>query len=430
MKVAIIGSGIAGLSAAYYLNKFCDIQLYEAGPRLGGHTATVDIELEQQKYAIDTGFIVYNDWTYPNFIKLLEELQVENQATPMGFSVKCEKQNIEYCGSGLNGFFAQRKNVIKPIMWTLLRDILRFNEQTLKALSLQTISADQTLDDFLSQNHYSEAFKTHYIIPMAAAIWSSGSETIRRFPFLFFANFFKNHGLLSLKDRPQWRVIKGGSKSYIAPLVESFKDKISINCPVLAIQRADDGVYIKTQNHTTKFDQVVIATHSDQALNLLADPSATEKDILTAIPYQQNDIVLHTDIGLLPKNKRTWSSWNFLLNELNYEKPILTYNMNILQGIKSKHTFCVTLNATHTIDPNKIIGRYQYSHPVFSSAAVKAQEQWQTINGQNRSWFCGAYWYNGFHEDGVKSGIRVANAIGALTNEQRNLSGSRAAQAL
>ncbi|ODS22766.1 FAD-dependent oxidoreductase [Candidatus Endobugula sertula] len=418
MKIAIIGSGISGLTCAYLLNRQHDITIFESSDSVGGHTATKDVNVNGQHYAIDTGFIVYNDWTYPNFIKLLDELKVVTQPTDMSFSVHCESSGLEYGGSHLNTLFAQRRNLFKPRYWQMLRDILRFNKESIADLELEKVDPDSTLGDYLHKQHYSSAFIQDYLIPMGSAIWSASTQTMLNFPLLFFIRFFKNHGLLSVNHRPQWRVISGGSKCYLTPLKESFKEKIKTSCRVDTVTRSEKGVTINAKGcEPESFDQVVFACHSDQALAMLAHPSIEEQRLLSAIPYQNNDVVLHTDTQLLPKRKLAWSSWNYLKASNNQTaqqqaSAILTYNMNILQGIVAPETFCVTLNATDKIDATKILGRYQYAHPVFSLASEAAVKNWYTINGINRTWFCGAYWGNGFHEDGVNSALRVTEALG------------------
>lgn len=413
MKIAIIGSGISGLTAAYLLNRKHDIEVFEKDSRLGGHTATIDIELEGKRYAIDTGFIVYNDWTYPNFIKLLDQLGVERQETAMGFSVSCQKTGLEYSGGSPNALFAQRKNLLSPSFWRMLRDIVRFNKEAERDLHEKTIDAEMTLGEYLSQNNYSDAFSQYYLIPMGAAIWSASLAAMKAFPVQFFVRFFYNHGLLNIFNRPQWRVIKGGSRSYIDPLVNTYRDKISLGVDIVSVKREQSGVRILLQDGSSKtFDHVVFACHSDQALKLLEDPSDEEQSILGNIQYQENQVVLHYDDTILPKRRSTWSSWNYRLDGTEESLPVLTYNMNILQGLEDQKVFCVTLNEDTHIDPQKILGRFQYAHPQFSKAATLAQARWSEINGVNNSWFCGAYWANGFHEDGVVSALRVAEQFG------------------
>ena len=433
MKIAIIGSGISGLTAAYYLKKNHEIFVYESSSVVGGHTATIDVELEGQKFAVDTGFIVYNDWTYPNFIRLLKQLNVETQTTSMSFSVANDMNGLEYAGSNFSTLFAQRKNLLKPSFWRLLKDIMRFNRQSLKDLETGNIPEDLSLQQYLDNNNYSEAFTTNYLIPMGAAIWSAGVDSMLDFPLLFFVRFFKNHGLLSVTNRPQWRVIKGGSRQYLAPLTNSFLHCIKTNCKITSIARNADAVTITTaEGEKAQYDAVIFATHSDQALALLDQPTACEQEILQAIPYQNNEVVLHTDISRLPKSRRAWACWNYRLSAdadnvaddktnaktnaktegaRQGEMTRLTYNMNLLQSIDSPHTFCVSLNQTELIDPTKILGQFNYSHPVFTLEGIKAQMRWSELAGKNRTWFCGAYWANGFHEDGVASALRIAEAI-------------------
>lgn len=416
-KIAIIGSGISGLTAAYLLNKNHDITLFEKEKRLGGHTATIDIEHNNRSYAIDTGFIVFNDWTYPNFIELLSQIGVASQPTSMGFAVSCDATGLEYSGENLNTIFAQRKNMLSPKFYAMLRDIIRFNREARNDLQRQSISADMSLGEYLEANNYSDSFSRFYLVPMGAAIWSASLAKMKEFPVHFFVQFFHNHGLLNIFDRPQWHVIKGGSKEYITPLTKSFADKIFCDAEIKTVERSKDGVILHFNNgEALSFDDVVFATHSDQALDLLQSPSDAERDILEQIPYCENSVVLHTDTHLLPKIKKTWSSWNYRLqadNDLSMNAlPVVTYNMNILQGISSEDTFCVTLNADELIDESKILGRFRYAHPQFSVAGIEAQKRWQEINGVNHTWFCGAYWANGFHEDGVVSALRVAECFG------------------
>lgn len=443
MKIAIVGSGISGLTSAYLLAKKHDVVLYEAADRIGGHTATMDVNYQNTSYAIDTGFIVFNDRTYPNFQKLLEQLSVDYQKTDMGFSVSCDITGLEYSGDNLNTLFAQRRNIFSRSHWIMIKDILRFNKEA--PLYLLDNNDDITLGEYLLANHYSSVFIDKYLIPMGAAIWSASTSVMQQFPLKFFIQFFVNHGLLNVNNRPQWYVIKGGSKSYIDPLIASFKDSIKLSSAVVSIVRQSllkgpSGdvtndlkqpqtlpVKITTANGDVDYyDHVIVASHSDQALALLDDASAAEKEILGAIDYRDNEVVLHTDHTLLPKNPLTWSSWNYriindssttdesiskALNNPTDKPPALTYNMNILQGIQSPCTFCVTLNSTENIAKASILGTYHYAHPVFTAAAVKAQSRWKDINGIHNTWYCGAYWGNGFHEDGVSSAVRIAKAF-------------------
>lgn len=410
-KIAVIGAGISGLTAAYKLSRDHDVHVFEADSRIGGHTATKEVRLEGQQYRIDTGFIVFNDWTYPNFIQLMDELGVTSKPTSMGFSLSCRQTGLEYSGSGLGGLFAQKRNLLSLSHWRMLCDIFRFNREAAEHLELNVVSEHVCLGDYLDRHGYSEAFRRYYLVPMAAAIWSSGLGHVEQMPVRFFVRFFMNHGLLSIKNRPQWRVIEGGSSQYLTPLTRPFADQIRTNCPVKSVKRQETMVLVNSVSEKNEaFDEVVFACHSDQALEILADASEEEKRLLSAIPYTKNEAVLHWDERLLPKNRRTWSSWNYLLGRQE-DQAVLTYNMNILQGIQSNKTFCVTLNATESIDPDKIWGVYKYSHPEFRLEGVQAQERLAQLNGSNNTWFCGAWCRNGFHEDGVVSALDVASGI-------------------
>ncbi len=419
MKIAVIGSGISGMAAAHYLAPDHDITLFEAGKVLGGHTATIDVRHKGRDYAIDTGFIVFNDWTYPEFIRLMDKLDVKSQSTRMSFSVSDRESGIEYAGSGLDALFAQRRNLVSPRFLSLVNGILRFNAQATKHLAENPHCESMCLGEYLDYYRYPASFRDLYLLPMGAAIWSSGTDGMLRFPLRFFVRFFHNHGLLNIRNRPQWRVICSGSGSYIAPLTASYREGIELGNPVKSVSRVEQPagrgyVLVESERFTATYDQVIFACHSDQALRLLADASGMEKTILGAIPYNRNQVVLHTDASLLPKNRKCWSSWNVAMKGVEMVEPTLTYNMNILQGIESDDTFCVTLNQTGAIDPATIIGEYEYDHPVFTEEGVMAQQRWHEINGNNNTWFCGAYWRNGFHEDGVWSALRVAQGIESL----------------
>ncbi|WP_247256328.1 NAD(P)/FAD-dependent oxidoreductase [Pseudomonas moorei] len=412
MKIAIIGSGISGLTCAYLLNRRHEITLFEASDWVGGHTHTVDVTVDGRPYAVDTGFIVFNDWTYPNFIRLLGQIGVGFKPTEMSFSVTDPDTGLEYNGNNLNSLFAQRRNLLSPGFWGMLRDILRFNKQALSDLQEQRIQPDTTLDDYLKAGGYGERFILHYIVPMGSAIWSMPMADMLAFPLQSFVRFFKNHGLLSVNNRPQWQVIEGGSSAYIAPLTASFREKIRLNCPVTRVERDADGVVIHSHAGSERFDKVVFACHSDQALQLLAAPSEAEHSILGALPYADNEVVLHTDTRLLPQRKLAWASWNFRLGGPGHTRAAVTYDMNILQGIQSETTFCVSLNQSAAINPLKVLAKYTYAHPQYSLAAVAAQARRSELDGQQHTWYCGAYWANGFHEDGVVSALRVARAFG------------------
>jgi predicted NAD/FAD-binding protein len=406
MRIAVIGSGIAGNIAAWKLSRDHEVTVFEADSRIGGHTNTVDVALGGEKFAVDTGFIVFNEWTYPNFIAMLNELGVEWQDSNMGFSVQHESSGLEYCGSNLDSLFAQRSNLFRPSFHRMIRDILRFNREAPRLLN--PCAADLTLAEYLSENAYSSGFVEHFIIPMGAAIWSSSASMMQRMPARFFVRFFQNHGLLSVNDRPVWKVIKGGSREYVRKLVQSHRDRIRLDAPVERIWRNPHGVRIKVRGaEPQNFDGVFIACHSDQALRMLADPSTLEEKVLGAIRYQPNEAVLHTDISLMPKRRRAWAAWNAHIMERPNSPVAVTYNMNILQGLQAPEQFLVTLNNDQDIESSKIIQRISYSHPVFTPEAVAAQKYHEQVNGERHTWFCGAYWRYGFHEDGVVSALNA-----------------------
>lgn len=414
-NIAIIGSGISGLTAAYLLNReHNDVTLFEANDYLGGHTHTKDVLLGGKSYPVNTGFIVFNDWTYPNFIKLMDQLGVKSEESDMSFSVRCENTGLEYNGTNLNTLFAQRINLVRPSFLRMIKDILRFNKETVAALEANQINDTETLGEYLSRHQYSDGFTRHYIVPMGAAIWSASVEVMMDFPLKFFLRFFNNHGMLSVDDRPQWRVISGGSRSYIDPITAGFKNNIRFNTPIKRVERQADHVTLLTdQGESYTFDEVVFACHSDQALAMLAEPTQDELSVLGALPYQDNSVVLHTDNRLMPKKPLAWASWNYHIPQRANDCAAVTYNMNMLQNFHdAPETLLVTLNRTHEIDPAKIIDQYSYSHPVFTLDGIAAQQQHHAISGHNRTHYCGAYWFNGFHEDGVNSALRVAKHFG------------------
>jgi len=408
MKIAIIGSGIAGNVAAYHLHKDHDITLFEANDYVGGHTHTHTVEWQGRHYPIDTGFIVFNYRTYPNFIHLLNELKVPIQPTNMSFSVKCENTGLEYNGNNLNSLFAQRSNLLRPSFHRMLRDILRFNRQAPSLL--QNCDDSLSLGTYLQQQAYSREFIEHYIIPMGAAIWSTDPQSMQDFPAYNFVRFFQNHGLLNVSDRPTWYVIKGGSNQYVNKLIHPFRDRIRLNTSIHCIRRFPTHVEITPRNQPSeRFDAVFIASHSDQALAMLNDATPLEQEILGAIPYQKNTAILHTDQSVLPKRRLAWAAWNYHLLPQHPSRVALTYNMNILQGLGASDQFCVTLNNDSAIDQSRIIKRITYHHPVFTPTGMAAQQRQHEINGQNRTYFCGAYWRYGFHEDGVVSALNAIN---------------------
>jgi len=411
MKIAIVGSGISGLVTAYLLAQDHDITVYEAADYIGGHTNTVSVELKGKEYEVDTGFIVYNEKNYPNFVKLLDQLEIPSQPTNMSFSVRCKITGLEYNGTSINKLFAQRSNLLRPSFYRMIKDILRFNRDAKQFLKSENLKL--TFEEFLEKGNYSPQLREDYAIPMTSAVWSGSPSQVLNTPFYFIARFYENHGMLNIDDRPQWRVIKNGSRQYVVRLVERFQDQIRLQCPVKRIVRSKDGVEISSSDgKASQFDTVILATHSDQALEILEKPSPAEIEILGAIRYQKNEAVLHWDDSLLPKKKLAWAGWNYHKMPDSPNGTSVTYNMNILQGIESESTFCVSLNMTDKIDPTKLIKTFIYSHPVFSGNAIEAQKRLGEINGANRTYFCGAYWGSGFHEDGVNSALNVCRYFG------------------
>lgn len=414
MRIAVIGGGISGMMSWYLLRQQHQVTLFEAGNYLGGHTATVDVSVNGREYAVDTGFIVFNNWTYPLFNRFIAELQVPFQHTTMSFAVTDRAADFEYNGNNLWSLFAQKRNLLRPFFWRMLRDIVRFNKIAKQAVADNSADLDLPIDAFLQKHQLGNDMRDKYLLPMGAAIWSAGLTAMPDFPLRFFLQFCNNHGLLNINDRPQWAVIKGGSRQYVnAMLAKCGTDGIRLNSPVAQVRRFDESVEIALADGSTEhFDQVVFACHSDQALKLLADATATERQVLGGIAYQDNDVVLHTDIRLLPKRKAAWAAWNYLLGADAATRATLSYNMNMLQGIQSEHTFVVSLNASNQIAAEHVLRRFNYAHPVYNQSTMQSQARRNEIDGQNRSYFCGAYWYNGFHEDGVRSAVDVAAMLG------------------
>jgi len=462
-RIAIIGSGVSGLTCAHYLGTQHDVTVFEANDYIGGHVNTIDVALQDGKKAkssnvessaIDTGFIVFNERTYPNFFRLLHELQVPFQATDMSFSVKNTARHFEYNGHTLNTLLSQRKNVLNPKFWQFIKVILQFNKH-IKQLRQDYDSAraagqdisgftEQTLGDYLAQKNYGQLFTNNYLLPMVSAIWSTSLDEVQDFPLVFFAQFFDNHGLLDVVNRPQWFTIKGGSKQYVNKLIPRFikaGGKVRVNSPVQSVTRDGKQVTLTVQNALTVqdkgnadnrsenlvFDEVIFACHADTALKILKDASTDESEVLSHFHFTENTVILHTDTSVLPKKPLAWASWNYLIDEKpsdnvtdknqagvntqTPEKPVLTYHMNILQRLTKKHNYLVTLN--HEIDDQQIVKSIDYSHPLFDLKMIEAQTKWSSISGIGlHTHFCGAYWFNGFHEDGVRSGLRVCQALG------------------
>ncbi|WP_019529545.1 NAD(P)/FAD-dependent oxidoreductase [Dasania marina] len=411
-KIAIIGSGISGQSAGYLLSRKHQVTLFEANDYLGGHTATVDVELDGKQLAIDTGFIVFNDRTYPNFIKLMTHLDIDIQPTEMSFSVHNHANGLEYNGHNIDTLFAQRRNLFNPRFYGFIKEILRFNKLAKKADAGVLTGSNETLGSFLDKHDFGDYFANNYILAMVSAIWSSSINGCREFPLSIFLQFFNNHGLLDINNRPQWYVIKGGSRSYIPHLIRPIQD-VRLNSPVLSVARQEHKVTVVMADYCEQFDEVIFACHADQALALLDDPSIQEKAVLGRLVYRENEVVLHTDTALLPRRKKAIASWNYWIDSDSNDLPCVTYDMNILQGLDVGENVFVTLNKTQSIDPDKILRRFSYSHPVITLESISAQAKRAEICGINHTHFCGAYWYNGFHEDGLRSALDVCQRFGA-----------------
>lgn len=423
MRIAIIGTGISGLVAAHHLHRDHEVTLFEAGDHIGGHTHTHDVTFAGEEHAIDTGFIVFNEANYPQFCSLLRSLGVESQPTSMSFSVRCDKSGIEYNGSSLNQIFTQRLNLFRPGFLRMLRDIMRFNREAIALVSsggtqaaVGRASAPEddatTVDEFVAQHKLGRAFYERYLVPLGASLWSCPAEKFRQFPIRFVIEFLHNHSMLQYAGRPTWRTVKGGSKQYVEPLVRPFRERIQLKAPVECIKRQVDCVkLIMPGGAQASFDHVIVACHADTALALLADASPLERELLSAFPYQKNEAILHTDASVLPRSHRAWASWNYHIPLESTDQVSVTYNMNMLQNLNSKHTFCVTLNRIGDIEPSRILKRITYHHPTYTIRRAWAQGQHRAMLNVNRSSFCGAYWGYGFHEDGVRSGLAVAEAL-------------------
>jgi predicted NAD/FAD-binding protein len=413
MHIAVIGAGVSGLTVAYRLQIRHRVTLFEAEDRLGGHALTIEIDDAAGRHPLDVGFMVFNDRTYPNFVRLLKELNIASRPTSMSFSVSDPQSGLEYNGHSLDTLFAQRRNVLNPRFLRMLADVLRFNRDARRARLAR--EATETVGDYLRHRRFSSGFGKYYLLPMGAAIWSCPPGTFAEFPMRFVAEFFANHGLLDLVDRPTWRVIDGGSQTYVRAVVRRFRGEMRLSTPIADVRRDASGVMIRPHGAVAeRFDHVVFACHSDQALQILgAEATATERGLLSAFPYQPNTAVLHTDESLLPRTRRAWACWNVRTTADETSPAITTYHLNALQGVRSPTNYCVTLNADEQIDPRRILRRLRFDHPVFTTRRDAAQTRHRELLGPNHTSYCGAYWRNGFHEDGVMSALAVAESLNA-----------------
>lgn len=408
-RIAIIGSGISGLVAAWLLVRRHEVTVFEAADYVGGHTNTIEVNTEDERHQIDTGFIVFNHKTYPHFTRLLDQLRVGSMETAMSFSVRCQQSGLEYNGTSFNTLFAQRSNLVDPGFIGMVRDILRFNQ---KAPEQAVREPQSSVGEFVAAHGYGHSFRDQYLVPMGAAIWSCPPGTFMQFPVGFVMDFFANHGLLQVQGRPVWRVVRGGSARYVEALTAPFLDSIRLRTPVRGIRRGSDGVEVRTAGGAQTFDEVVVACHADQALAMIDDPTPTEARLLKAFPYQENVAVLHTDTGVLPRRRRAWAAWNYLIPDTPSHDVMVTYNMNALQKLDASRVFCVSLNPNGAIAERCVLRRMTYHHPVFTVSGRTAQREHVSLIRRDRTSFCGAYWGYGFHEDGVNSALAVGRAFG------------------
>jgi predicted NAD/FAD-binding protein len=410
-RVAIVGTGIAGLACAHALHRRHAIEVFEAEGRIGGHVHTVPVDLGGRRFEVDTGFIVFNEHTYPGFCRLLEALGVASQPTDMSFSVRCDEAGLEYAGGGLSQLFADRSNLVRPRFLRMVRDVIRFYADARSLL--ERPDPKVSLGAWLEGRRYGRELLDHHLLPMSAAIWSCAPQAVLEFPALTLVRFFANHGLLDLRDRPRWRVVAGGSARYVEALVAPFRDRIRLRCAVRKLSRLPSGVeLVLADGSRHRFDDVVLALHADQALALLCDPSPAERAVLGAIRYQRNDVLLHTDARVLPRRRRAWASWNYHVLPGAGGRAAVSYHMNRLQRLAAPEEILVTLNAAELVDPTRVIARMAYDHPVLDREAVRAQQDWAAVSGVRCTHYCGAYWGYGFHEDGLQSALRVARAFG------------------
>jgi predicted NAD/FAD-binding protein len=412
MRVAVVGAGISGLVAAHLLHERHEITVFEAGAHAGGHTNTIRVDTAYETHHVDTGFIVFNDRNYPEFTRLLSRLGVEHQPSHMSFAVADEQGDFEYSSGSVGGLFAKASHAVSPTFQRMVLDYVRFNRKSRELLADPSANGRPSLREWLDDCGFSRAFVERLIVPQASAVWSADPDQLWSFPARFLVEFFDNHGMLELTGRPKWMTVRGGSARYVEKLVRPFADRLRLSCPIARIERLDDRVEVTpVDGPAESFDEVVLAVHSDQALRMLADASAAEREILGAIPYQPNEAVLHTDRGLLPRRRRAWSSWNYHLLPEPTGRTTVTYHMNRLQSLAARDQYCVTLNRTAAIAPEKVIRTISYAHPVFSEQSTAAQKRHHEISGVNRTHYCGAYWAWGFHEDGVVSALRACTPL-------------------
>jgi predicted NAD/FAD-binding protein len=411
-RIAVIGAGISGMSAAYFLARRHEVHLFEKDSRLGGHTHTIVVEGRNGPLPVDTGFIVHNDRTYPNLVRLFRELGVETRPSDMSFAVLCHKSGFEYSSRGLTGFFAQPKNLLRSSHYELLAEILRFNREAPKLL-METHPVAMTLGEYLDEHRYRPVFTDRYLYPMASAVWSTSLEHIRSFPATTLIRFFNNHGMLQITRQPKWKVLKGGSHRYIGPLTAPYRARIHLDSNIRSVRRGEQGVFLTFPDQPEmKFDEVVFACHGDQVLPLLESPTDTEREIFGCFKTTRNEAWLHTDSSMLPARAQARASWNYHLSMDDTGGATVTYHMNRLQRLEAAEDYCVTLNPKGQLDESKVLRKITYHHPLYDHAALRAQARWGEVSGHHRTHYCGAYWLYGFHEDGLASALRVARNLG------------------
>lgn len=410
MKIAVVGSGISGLACAYLLHKKHNLTLFESDSKLGGHVNTVETKGKTGTFQVDTGFIVFNQENYPNLIRLLDQLGIQSQPTRMGFSVQSDNLNLEYSGENIRGLFGHIRNLLDPKHWNMVRDILRFHE-----LAKEKSNPEQTIESFLLKNNFGNRFSDYFLLPLGSALWSCSPEKFGKFPMEFVSDFLSNHQMLQANNRPIWRVIKGGSHTYVNRLIDLLGDRIHLNTAIQNVRRVENGVSLTLPDGTEQeFDEVILACHADQSLRLLEHPTGEEKNLLQSFPYQKNRVTLHSDDSVLPRRKSARASWNAYLPKKESTDALVTYDMNILQNLPTQEPFCVSLNQENIVNPDLIHGNYHFSHPTYHSGRKKAQSTHQSFIRNQGISLCGAYWGYGFHEDGLNSGLRVCKEFGEV----------------
>lgn len=411
MKIAVIGAGISGLTAAWVLSRRHDVVLFEANDYAGGHANTVRVSGENGPVPVDTGFIVFNELNYPNLCRIFDRLGVDSERSDMSFSVHCEASRVEYNGTSLNKLFGQRRNLARPAFWRMVTGIVRFNRQAVRDLE-NGLADDITVEEYVSRNDYPDTFVRHYLMPLGAALWSCDIRTFGTFPMRFVIEFLHNHRMLQVEGRPVWRTVSGGSRNYIDRLLADFRGRVRLNTPVRRVERAPRGVTVRLEgNRREEFDEAVLATHADQSARMVLEPGERERETLGMFPYRRNRVTLHTDTTMLPDRRHIWAAWNYRIPASESRQTSVTYNMNILQNLPGSRTWCVSLNQDAPIDESCVLRRINYDHPMFIPGRDAAQRDHDALIRRDRLSYCGAYWGYGFHEDGVRSALNVCEAF-------------------